>query len=218
MLRPRRRGRRPRTRHATMLALVGWLALGVAGARVDAQAHADPATTSQSHAADGSAENHGESWGAVLSRLANFAILVGGLWYFLRSPMARYLDGRSTDIRDAIEHAEELKARAAAQVATIEARLRELPGEVEALRKRGVAEIKAEEERIRRAAEDERVRLLDQMRRQIELQLQAALRDLRREAADLAVKVAANRVAVAINDSDQRRLISRYISQVRDVA
>jgi F-type H+-transporting ATPase subunit b len=188
--------------------------------RTLAQEHVPPAAAGQSSAAaaEHGTESHGESWGAVVSRLANFAILVAGLWYLLRSPLGQHLERRSEEIRDGLENAAEMKARAAAQVAQIEARMRELPVELEALRKRGAEEIRTEESRIRRAAEEERARLLDQMRRQIDLQLQAARRDLRREGAELAVQVARKQLAAAMNDADQRRLISRYISQVQGVA
>jgi F-type H+-transporting ATPase subunit b len=196
--------------------------VAAASARAFPQAPDQPDAAQGPHAAASTGEHrsegHGESWTVVLSRLANFAILVGGLWYFLRSPLGRHLEERSTAIRAGLENATELKRRSATQIGDIETRMRTLPHELDALRARGAEEIKSEEARIRRAAEDARKRLLEQMRRQIDLQLQAAQRDLRRETAELAVGVAGRRVASVINNDDQRHLIGRYISQVQGVS
>ena len=65
-----------------------------------------------------------------------------------------------------------------------------LPAELEALRAQGAREIAAEEARIRAAAAAERERLLEQARREIDLQVRVAERDLVSHAADLAVGVA----------------------------
>ena len=194
------------------LALAWALALGASEARLVAAApeeHAASADVEHGEAA------HGESWGALVSRIANFAILAAGLWYFLRSPIGRYLGARSEQIREGLVEAANMKRDASAQLARIEAQMQTLPAELKRLKTRGAIEIKAEEERIRHAAETERQRLLDQMHREIDLHLQAARRDLTRDAADLAVQVAEQRVKREINETDQQRLIGRYVSQVQ---
>ena len=72
-----------------------------------------------------------------------------------------------------------------------------------------------EEQRIAAAAEAERARLLEQARREIELQVKVAERALVEHAADLAVGVAADRIRTNITDDDQQRLIDRYVRQLR---
>jgi F-type H+-transporting ATPase subunit b len=152
-------------------------------------------------------------WG-LIGRLFNFAILAGSLVYLLRSPFAAYLSARATTIRADLANAEQTRASAARQLEEIEARMRALPGEIQALTERGKHEIAAEEARIRDASEAERQRMLDQARREIDLQVRAAERMLRRRAGELAVEVAAERVQRTIGAADHARLVERYLDRV----
>jgi F0F1-type ATP synthase membrane subunit b/b' len=91
-----------------------------------------------------------------------------------------------------------------------------LPGELEALRAQGAQEIAAEEARIRAAAAAERERLLEQARRDIDLQVRVAERQLASHAADLAERVASERIKKSITDEDQKRLVDRYVQQLKN--
>jgi F-type H+-transporting ATPase subunit b len=167
------------------------------------------------HGGEGEAA-HAESIWAVIGRLFNFALLAGGLVYFLRSPLMAYLDDRRVQVRKALTRAAELKAEAGAEMSAIDAKLSALPGELEALKRRGAEEIAAEEARIRAQAEAERQRLLDRAKREIATELRVAERDLKKRAGELAVSVATERVKAAITDADQARLVDRYVAQVRE--
>jgi len=157
---------------------------------------------------------HEESIGKTVARLANFAILVGALVYLLRSPLAGYLSSRGMQIRGDLVNAAEMKQAAAAQIAEIDRKMKALPGELEALRAQGVQEIAAEEARIQAAAAAESDRLLEQARREIELQVKVAERELVSHAADLAVGVATERIKQTITDEDRQRLVDRYVDQL----
>jgi F-type H+-transporting ATPase subunit b len=160
-------------------------------------------------------EHHDEGWTPLLGRLFNFAVLAGVLVYFLRAPLAAYLEGRGRQIRGELEAAASMKDTANRQMADITAKLEQLPAELDALRSRGTQEIAAEEARIRAEAEAERQRLLEQTRREIDLHLRLARRELVTHAADLAVAVARERIQQQITSDDQRRLVDRYLTAVR---
>jgi F-type H+-transporting ATPase subunit b len=147
--------------------------------------------------------------------LANFAIFVGILYYFLNQPLKDYLTTRSATIRKDLVEAAELKASATAQLATIEQKLQALPGELDALRKRGAAEIAAEEQRIAAAAAADRDRLLEQTRREIDLQVRLAKKEILEHAADLSVQLATERIKKETTAADQERLVDRYLDQVK---
>lgn len=166
-------------------------------------------------ATEHSAGEHEESLGSFLSRLGNFALLAGGLVYFLRKPLSEYLASRGEQISRDLVTAAELKATATAQLAEIDNKLKTLPAELEALKQRGAEEVKAEEARIRADAEKDRARLLEQADREIGMRVQTARRDLTELAAELAVSAAKERLRRETNDADQLRLIDRYVSQVR---
>jgi len=165
------------------------------------------------------AAQEGEAHAASLTDffwpVVNFAIMVWTLNYFLREPLTTYLKNRSAAIRQDLVDAASLKATATAQLDEIERKMTALPGEIEALRTRGQAEIAGEEQRISQQAAAERDRLLEQARRQIDVQVRLAKRELTEHAADLAVHLAADRLATETTAADHDRLVSRYLEQVK---
>jgi F-type H+-transporting ATPase subunit b len=167
------------------------------------------------HESVGAEEHQGRGVVDAIARLVNFAILAGTLWYLLRSPIAKYLADRGTQIRSDLVNAAELRKAAAAAIEEIDRKMKELPAELDALRKQGADEIAAEEARIRAAAAAERERLLEQARREIDLQVKAAERELVMHAADLAVGVASERIKKNITAEDQKRLVDRYVTQLK---
>jgi len=184
------------------------LALLVFCTRVAAQEHAPAA-----------GEHHDESIGGMIMGMgwpvANFIIFVGVIYYFANQPFKDYLATRSASIRKDLVEAAELKATATAQLATIEQKLQALPGELNTLRSRGAEDIKAEEARIAAAAVVDRERLLEQTRREIELQVRLAKKEILEHAANLSVQLATERITQDITPEDQSRLVDRYLEQVK---
>lgn len=172
----------------------------------------DHAATTE-HAAEGGHE--GESIWAFLGRLFNFAVLAGGLVYFLKTPITNYLASRSEQIRADLVNAAATRDAATKELAAIDARMQGLPAELEALKTRGKEEIAAEQARIKAAADAERQRLVEQARLEIAQQTRAARRDLQEYAATLAVDVARTRLSAEMTDADQSRLVDRYVAQVK---
>jgi F-type H+-transporting ATPase subunit b len=166
------------------------------------------------------AEGHDQSIGGMIRGMAwpvaNFIIFVGVLYYFLNKPFSEYLAGRSAAIRKDLVEAAELRSNANAQLAAIEQKLQALPAELTALRARGADEIKAEEQRIATAAAADRERLLDQTRREIDLQVRLAKKEILEHAADLSVQLATDRIKKEVTPADQDRLVDRYLSQVKE--
>ena len=175
---------------------------------------ADAAEVADEHAVSED-EAHGESPWALTGRIFNFALLAGTLIYLLRNPLARYLTGRREQVRADLDAAEQMKRAAAAQMSEMDARLAALPGELETLKARGREEIAAEEDRIRTLAERERVRLLEQARRDLDQRVRLAERELVEHAAALAIGVAEGKIRRQITDEDQARLVDRYLTQVK---
>jgi F-type H+-transporting ATPase subunit b len=150
------------------------------------------------------------------AKIANFAILVGVLVYFLKTPVSAYLVSRGTAIRRDLVTAAEMRASAAAQLAEIERKLQSLPAELTALKAQGAQDVAAEQARIAQAAAIERERLIQQTRREIEMRLRVARRELTEHAAQLAVRIAEERIKRTITLEDQMRLVDRYTAQLRE--
>ena len=173
----------------------------------------EPAAHGEAAAAHGEAA-HEESIWPFVGKIFNFAVLAGVLVYYLRTPLTNHLASRKTQVRADLDTAERMKTSAAAQIAELDAKLKALPAEIEALKARGRAEIEGEEQRIRELAAAEKTRLLDQATREIEQQVRVAHRELVEHAATLAVSAAETRIKQQITDADRTRLVDRYLEQV----
>lgn len=213
----------PLSTRLLLLSALVVLAVGVMPAVARAQEHAPAARGAAQVSGERAAEGQtgeGEHSGGVLSliaKLVNFAVLVGLLTYFLKTPIAGYLDTRASEIRQDLVAASEMRREATAQLAEIERRLQALPAELEALKARGAEDVRAEQARMSQAVATERQRLLDQTRREIEMRLRVARRDLIARAAQLAVDVAEQRVTQSLTPEDHLRLMDRYTTQVENV-
>jgi F-type H+-transporting ATPase subunit b len=201
------------------------LALLLLSPSVAAQEHAAPpaqAPPAADHAPGGSQDSHApagevheESIWPQVGKIVNFAILVGTVVYFGRKPISSYFASRRAQVRSDLVAAEEMKKSAAAQIAEMDAKLKALPAELDALKARGQQEIAAEEQRIRELAETERARLLEQASREIAQRTRLARRELVEHAASLAVDVAQTKIKAQITDTDQARLVDRYLTEVK---
>jgi F-type H+-transporting ATPase subunit b len=202
------------------LVLVGAVPLGVPV--YASTQHAEPAGSAAAPqegqaAHEAGEEAHEEGWLPVIAKTVNFAILAGVLVYFLKTPLTEYLSSRIMKVREDLVTAAETRETATRQLSQIQVELAALPAELDALKKRGSEEIAAERVRIQQAAEAERQRLLEHTRREIEMRLRVARRELVEHAATLAVAVASERIRKSITPDDQARLIDRYTSQLKEV-
>jgi F-type H+-transporting ATPase subunit b len=205
---------RPACETPRKLLLAAMVALSLATVPVRAFQPEPPATAAEKAVGE-TEEKHEDSVLSMVARVVNFGLLAGALVYFLRSPFAKYLADRGQQIRSDLVTAAEMKRNAAAQIEDIDRRMKALPAELEALRAQGAQEIAAEEARIRTAAAAERDRLLEQARREIEMQVKVAERELVNHAAELAVGVAGERIRKNITDDDRQRLVDRYVQQLK---
>ena len=204
--------RHPRTRRLLLAAAVlAIVSLAGRPARAQEPAHEQPSAAAHESAG---AEAHEESIWPFVGKIFNFVVLVGGLVYLVRKPFAEYLTRRGGELRGELSAAEALKAEATAKIAAIDARMKSLPAEIEALGARGRADIAAEEQRIRELAATEKQRLLDQAAREIDQRVRLAKRELVEHAADLTIDVARTKIQNEITDADRSRLVDRYLSQV----
>ena len=125
-----------------------------------------------------------------------------------------YLDGRIGKVREDLVAAAQTREAATRALAEIDAKLKALPSELAALKQRGAEDIAAERVRIQEAAELERQRLLEHTRREIDMRLRVAKRELLELTANLAVGVASERIKKSITPEDQARMIDRYAAQL----
>jgi F-type H+-transporting ATPase subunit b len=203
------------TRYRLVLAALLLAALAIAAPVAQAQPEHAPAAAQHETAAHDEAAAHDPGWWPTIWKTANFVILIGILGYFLRAPLAGYLNGRIAKVRGDLLTAKQTREAAVRQLADIDAKLAALPAEIEALKTRGAEDLVAERIRIEQDALVERQRVLEHTRREIDQRLRVAKRELLELAANLAVNVASERIRASMTPDDQARLIDRYASQLQ---
>lgn len=132
-----------------------------------------------------------------LSTVLNFLIVVVVLWLLLRKMLPAAFRNRTESIQKRIEEARRTSEDARQRLSGVEERLGRLDAEIAQMRSDAEASGKADEERVMKAAEDERRRIVDAAQQEIAMAASAAQRELRAFVADLAVDLAEKKITVA---------------------
>ena len=162
------------------------------------------------------AAGNGEPSGGAefLYQLLNLAILLGAIVYFARKPLLGYLAGRRSQIQSDLDTAASLLSEAEARHQEIQGKLSELESEVEALQSQARQRAEEESKRILAEAQRSAERIQSDATAAIDQELLRAQRELRSEAAALAVDMAAEILSQQVGDADRERLLDEFISRV----
>ena len=164
--------------------------------------------------AAGDGGDHGPSTTELIWQAVNLALLVGVIFAVARKPLQKYFSDRRSQIRGDIDEASDFLKESEARYSEWQGKLVDLETELEQIRTTS-----------RRRAEEEGARILEEARAAaerikqdagaaVDQELRRAQNDLRDEAADLAVELAANLLRDRVGDSDRDRLLDEFISNV----
>jgi F-type H+-transporting ATPase subunit b len=149
----------------------------------------------------------------LLTQLISFTLLMLVLYRFLYGPIVRMLDQRAERIKNSLEAAENARAEAASSAAAVEQ-------EMVKARQEGQRLIAEAQEAARRAGEQiaERSRqqgeeIIARAESEITQQRDAAIEDLRREFAGLAVLAAERVVERELDAARHQELIDRVLEE-----
>ena len=145
--------------------------------------------------------------------LVNFLILLGILYAFAYKPVLRMLDARQERIRESLERADRVAQEAQQARAEMERQLEQARRESQEMleQARRMAERYREEERA--SARQEVEAYLARAREEIARERDAALEDLRRHFAELAVRAAERIVERSLDPSAHRDIIERVLEE-----
>jgi len=161
-----------------------------------------------------SASEGGGGLGHFMWEVANLLLLVGVLVYLARRPVMNYLAERRDLIRNNLETSEKLLADSEARLVEWNRRAAQLDAEIASIREAAhksaeqeaaaiVAEAHAASERIRTSAHNA-----------VDGELRRARTTLRKEAAQLAVELAANLLREQITDADRDRMLGEFVRKI----
>ncbi len=160
------------------------------------------------------AEESGWGWIETIGRWFNLLILFGVIYYFSRQPISRFLESRREGIRKEIKEAHLAREDAEQKLASMEARMHDLEGELEAMRRQAQEEAAREEKRILDQAAAESRKIVATAEREIEGLTRAARESLRDYAVELSMEMAIGKIAAELDSKAQRRVVDRFLVQL----
>jgi F-type H+-transporting ATPase subunit b len=159
----------------------------------------------------GGSEKHEPS---PIYRWINFAILVGGLGYVLRKPLAQFFAERSGSIKKSLEEGRKALTAAEKQLNAVEQKLQHFEEAMAAFRAAALKEMEGEHQRLRQATAQEAEKMMESVRVQMDVANKQARLELKLYAAEQAVELAGKMVAQRMDDTRQRRLVSQFVERL----
>ncbi|HEX5414345.1 MAG TPA: F0F1 ATP synthase subunit B [Chloroflexota bacterium] len=158
-------------------------------------------------------EGLGITLSAFVAQLINFVLLLVILRAVAYKPIIKMLDERSARIRESMERAEEIKAQAERTEAEFAQRISEARREGQEIISQAekIAErLRQEEiEKTRQLVDEQRERALEAIARERE----AAISELRKQVANLAVLAAGRAVGRSLDQESHQRLIHEALTE-----
>ncbi|HXM45587.1 MAG TPA: ATP synthase F0 subunit B [Bryobacteraceae bacterium] len=148
----------------------------------------------------------------------NFILLAGGLGYLIKKHGGPYFAQRSLEIRKGIADAETARAASDAKVAEVGRRLANLQTEIDSLRRSAQQEAEADAQRVRREAAAELAKIQAHAAEEIASAGKSATLELRRYSGDLALALAARKIAARMSPETQDRLVGSFVAAMAHTA
>lgn len=193
----------------------------VASAAEDAHDHAAHGGTPHGEAAHAEA-GHAEPahaaaipWGKMAFHALNLAILVGIIGWFARKPIRDAIARRSVAIKKDMDEINALRRQAQDRYAEIETRLQGYDRKLAEMKGDAEKEAAAEAREIAARAERDAQQIQQAAERTIRDETLRARHALRKDAVELAVRIAEEQLRHQITEADQRRLAADFLGTVK---
>jgi F-type H+-transporting ATPase subunit b len=152
--------------------------------------------------------------GLMVWTLLLFGLSMVILWKLAFPRITEALDRRQHAIEESIEYAEKQRQAADQLLAEYRERLSDARQQAEEILERARKAGEAHERESETEALARRERLMEQARRDIELETRKAIQDIRREVADLTVMATEKVTRKTLTDDDQQRLVEEALSEL----
>ena len=154
----------------------------------------------------------GDPW--IWWKWVNFVILAGGLGYLIGKHAPAFFDGRSKEILRGIADGTKALKDAHARATSLELRLAGIQNEIDNLRGVARSEMAAEGQRIQRETEHHLQRLQAQGEQEIVLMTRASRDELRKYSAELALRLAEQRIRSRVTKDAQDGLVDAFLGDL----
>jgi F-type H+-transporting ATPase subunit b len=152
--------------------------------------------------------------GLMIWTLLLFGISMYVLYKLAFPRITEALDRRQHAIEESIDHAERTRKQADEILEEYRERLKEARGQADEIIERARKAADALEARAKEDAQANREQLMEQTRRDIEVETRRAIDEIRREVADLTVQATEKLTRKSLTEEDQRRLLEDALGEL----
>ena len=153
--------------------------------------------------------------GTIIFEIIAFLLMLWILRRYVLPPLQKAMDQRQEMIRRQIEESREVKERLEKAEQDYKAQLAEARAEAAKMKDEARAEAKRLKEELTTKAHEEAANIAAAHQRQLEIDRQRAMADLRREIGELSVQLASRIVGESLDDDARRsRTVDRFIEEL----
>jgi F-type H+-transporting ATPase subunit b len=152
--------------------------------------------------------------GLMIWTIVCFAVVLVVLKRYAFGPIQKTLDDRRERIRESIEEADRAREEARALLEEHRALIGQAKTEAEEILTEARRVSDAQRDRVKAETEEDRLRRLEETRRQIDQATAQALGQIREEVGKLSVQAAEKIMRMTLTDSDQQRLIDEALAEL----
>ena len=164
--------------------------------------------------AEATEEEHAKEEAVEMWKWANFGILAIALGVVLMKTLPKAFAERTASIQKDITEAQAIKKDAEARAAKVEAQVKSLGADIEKFRTESAKEMAHEGDRIRQETEAHIRRIESQAANEIESAGKIARRELRQYSAELALKLAEDRVRAKLDAGREADLVDGFVAEL----
>jgi F-type H+-transporting ATPase subunit b len=150
----------------------------------------------------------------LIYRVFNLLVLLGVLVYFARKPIRGFFSDRRNQIRDSLDSAIELCRRAETRYSKWQRKLADLEAELASIRETARERAEREREQILSDARAAAERIKHDARSAVDQEVRRAKAQLREEASELAVELAAEILREQVTTQDRERLFDEFLERI----
>jgi F-type H+-transporting ATPase subunit b len=152
-----------------------------------------------------------------LYRVLNFTVAFGLLAYFIAKPLRKGMAGRREEIKNALAQAQAAREEAEAKFREYDAKLSRAAEEIEGIYLGIRQEGELEQEKILANARAAAEKIKSEAERTAAMEVEKARTGLRKEAAELAIRMANDILRSTVSGADHERLVNEYLQRVGEL-
>jgi len=155
------------------------------------------------------------SWELLITNIVTFLVAMVIVWKLFWGPLQKMMKSRSDKIANDIQQTEKGRNEVQALEADYKRRLAEIEEKVRKELNRAVQKGNAAKEEIIQTARQEAQRILEKAQKDLALEREQVLRELRKEVSELALTAAENLLRENLDKKIQTELLNGFIGKVK---